>query len=176
MGRKSDDAERAHALRQAAIEHWGAGGGFGGRGRRRRGDVRQAILSLLSEQPSNGYGLMQTIEQRSSGRWRPSPGSVYPTLAQLEDEGLVTVAEREGIKLYTLTDAGRQAAEGASASPWECAEAPGDGPDLYPLLKELALAVKQVGRAGTVPERKHAAEILAEARRNLYRILAEADR
>ena len=68
---------------------WGGGPFGGGRGRRRRGDVRTAMLMLLAEEPRNGYQLMQTIEERSGGRWRPSPGSVYPTLAQLEDEGLI---------------------------------------------------------------------------------------
>src|SRR3982750_3473314 len=87
-------------------------GGFSGpssghRRRMRRGDVRAAILVLLAEQPYNGYGLMQEIESRSEGVWRPSPGSVYPALAQLEDEGLVTADESDGRKQFTLTDAGR---------------------------------------------------------------------
>src|SRR3954452_20692552 len=86
----------------------GPGGpGFGRRRRMGRGDVRAAILVLLSEEPRNGYGLMQEIEQRSQGAWRPSPGSVYPALSQLEDEGLVRVAEEAGRKAYALTDEGR---------------------------------------------------------------------
>src|SRR5256885_1181186 len=77
-------------------------------GRRRRGDVRVAILRLLSEEPRNGYQVMQEIEERSAGRWRPSPGSVYPALSQLEDEGLIRATEREGVKVFELTDAGQE--------------------------------------------------------------------
>src|SRR5579859_2457082 len=90
------------------------GGPFGhgprgrGRGRARRGDVRLALLTLLAEEPRNGYQLMQTIEERSDGRWRPSPGSVYPTLAQLEDEGLVRSTEADGARHFEITDAGRE--------------------------------------------------------------------
>ena len=80
----------------------------GRRGRARRGDVRAAILLLLEDEPRNGYGLMEEIESRSGGAWRPSPGSVYPALAQLEDEGLVTTVEQEGKRLFTLTDEGRR--------------------------------------------------------------------
>src|SRR4051794_26451555 len=82
-------------------------GGRGGK-RARRGDIRSAILLLLAEEPRNGYGLMQEIEERSGGIWRPSPGSVYPALSQLEDEGLVRVVEEEGRKTFTLTDEGKQ--------------------------------------------------------------------
>src|SRR5690242_19528879 len=86
----------------------GFGGGGHGRGRRaRRGDVRAALLVLLHEQPRNGYQLIQEIEQRSEGAWRPSPGSVYPALQQLEDEGLVRTEETEGRRTYALTDEGR---------------------------------------------------------------------
>src|SRR5215208_2879278 len=82
------------------------GGPFGGRGpRARRGDVRQALLTLLAEEPRNGYQLMQEIERRSEGVWRPSPGSVYPALQQLEDEGLVRAEESDGSKRFVLTDA-----------------------------------------------------------------------
>ena len=98
----------------------GPGGGppfgfpFGGpRGFRRgpgvkRGDVRDALLLLLAEEPRNGYQLMQEIESRSDGVWRPSPGSVYPALSQLEDEGLVRAEEGSPGKVFALTDAGRK--------------------------------------------------------------------
>ena len=106
---------------------WGRGpGGFGPRAR--RGDVRSALLLLLEEEPRNGYGLMQEIERRSDGLWRPSPGSVYPALAQLEDEGLVTTVEQEGKRLFTLTDEGRAHVEADRerlGQPWEAA---GGGP------------------------------------------------
>src|SRR5829696_5354997 len=98
---------------------WGFPGHRGPRAR--RGDVRTALLVLLAEEPRNGYQLMQEIEQRSDGVWRPSPGSVYPALQLLEDEGLVRV-EGEGRKAYTLTDAGRAHVEENAAqlgAPWE---------------------------------------------------------
>src|SRR5215470_15428071 len=85
---------------------------FGGRGfwrggpRARRGDVRAAALLLLAERPRNGYQLMQEIELRSDGMWRPSAGSIYPALAQLEDEGLVRGEEQDGRRTFVLTDAG----------------------------------------------------------------------
>src|SRR4051794_23500999 len=88
---------------------WGSSSGFGPphRRRMRRGDTRAAALVLLAEQPYNGYALMQEIENRSQGVWRPSPGSMYPALAQLEDEGLVTAEPVDGSKQFTLTDAGK---------------------------------------------------------------------
>src|SRR5262249_39103013 len=106
---------------------FGRGAFFGGPGfsrwpRARRGDVRAAALLLLAEEPRNGYQLMQEIERRSGGVWRPSPGSVYPALAQLEDEGLVRVDEREGRRTYVLTDAGRAYVEERRddlAAPWD---------------------------------------------------------
>src|SRR5271157_3954308 len=94
-----------------------AGPGFGGfspggprgRGRKaRRGDIRTAALLLLAEEPRNGYQIMQEVEERSGGVWRPSPGSVYPALQQLEDEGLIRSEEVDGRKLFALTDAGRE--------------------------------------------------------------------
>src|SRR5271155_1424128 len=99
------------------------GGGGRGRGRRaRRGDIRTAALLLLAEEPRNGYQIMQEVEERSDGAWRPSPGSVYPALAQLEDEGLIRTEEDDGRKLFVLTDEGRAllAERGADRpAPWE---------------------------------------------------------
>src|SRR4051794_41553959 len=86
---------------------WAGDVGFGRRRRAGRGDVRAALLVLLAEEPRNGYGLMQEIESRSGGVWRPSPGSVYPALQQLEDEGLVRSVESGGRRQYELTDEGR---------------------------------------------------------------------
>src|SRR5712671_3171097 len=103
------------------------GGGFGrgprGRGRKaRRGDIRTAALLLLAEEPRNGYQIMQEVEERSDGVWRPSPGSVYPALAQLEDEGLIRSQETDGRKLFALTDEGRahvEARDPAAPAPWD---------------------------------------------------------
>src|SRR3954467_7357047 len=77
----------------------GRRGGGRGRGRASRGDVRAAVLQLLAQEPMHGYQLMQAISDRSGGRWTPSPGAIYPTINQLEDEGLVTVTAEAGRKL-----------------------------------------------------------------------------
>ncbi len=102
---------------------FGAWGGPRGRGRKaRRGDIRTAALLLLAEEPRNGYQIMQEVEERSGGVWRPSPGSVYPALQQLEDEGLIRTEEHDGSKLFALTDAGRKLVEERGEdrpAPWE---------------------------------------------------------
>src|SRR5215210_1699451 len=153
-------------------------GGFGPRGpRARRGDVRAAMLVLLAEEPRNGYGLMQEIERRSGGAWRPSPGSVYPALQQLEDEDLVRAQESGGRRLFELTDEGRAYVEGNRdelGTPWE--EVGGGGPqaaELRTLIFGVGAAVMQVVQAGTEEQVQAAAKVLEEARRSLYRILAE---
>ncbi len=161
----------------------GGPGGFGrgprgrGRGRARRGDVRLALLRLLAEEPRNGYQLMQTIEARSGGRWSPSPGSVYPTLAQLEDESLIRSTDGEGSRLYTITDAGREHLETRSdePDPWEPTDTEGESAitELGPLVIQIGKAAWQVASVGTEAQRARAVELLAETRRALYRILAE---
>jgi DNA-binding PadR family transcriptional regulator len=161
---------------------FGGGGPFGGRqgrgrGRARRGEVRIALLLLLAEEPRNGYQLMQEIEERSGGRWRPSPGSVYPTLAQLEDEGLVRTSEVEGQRRFELTDAGRAHLEtrAEEPAPWELSDEDGEHPltELGPLVIQVGKAAWQVASAGDERQRARAIELLAETRRGLYRILAE---
>src|SRR5688572_15232683 len=124
----------------------------GGRGRAPRGDVRAAALLMLAEQPMHGYQLMQAIAERSGGRWTPSPGAIYPTISQLEDEGLVTVTADAGRKLVALTDAGREhieAARGTSPDPFAGHPTSGPGTDLRGLLEQLHAAVRQVARTGT---------------------------
>jgi len=155
-------------------------GGFGGpRGRRmRRGNVRAAILLLLAEEPRNGYQVMQEIEQRSEGAWRPSPGSVYPAFQLLADEGLITGETRDGGNVFTLTDAGRAHVEENReqlGSPWELA---GEGMpegvrEVAHLMKQVVMAARQVLHHGTEAQRAEAVKVLSEARRSLYRILAE---
>ena len=154
--------------------------GPGGRGpRARRGDVRAALLVLLAEEPRNGYGLMQEIERRSEGVWRPSPGSVYPALQQLEDEGLVRSDESNGRKLFHLTDAGREAATaaGADGTPWEAASDAVDADvwELFGVARQVGMAVFQIAQAGTPGQVASAREILADARRALYGLLAGDD-
>ena len=180
-----DNLERLAALRQMRWDQFGGGpfgGGRGapfggGRGRKRRGDVRLALLMLLAEEPRNGYQLMQTIEERSGGRWRPSPGSVYPTLAQLEDEGLIRGIERDGTKLFEITDEGRHRLSQSKVdpAPWEEDEDP-DAPDLHRMASaviQIGKAAWQVAQEGDERQIERAYETLAETRRSLYRILAQ---
>jgi DNA-binding PadR family transcriptional regulator len=183
---------------------WGGGPGFGGPGgpggppnwagwlgqmfgrgpRQRRGNVRFAIPTLLNEGPHNGYQIMQAIEQRSHGTWKPSSGSIYPTLQQLEDEGLVGVDDSTGqSRTYTLSSKGRAyVKEHADElqtdwdlddddNPWA------DNPrvELLGMFKQLAQTAMQVAQAGTDKQIDEAKRTLAEARRKLYGILAEID-
>jgi DNA-binding PadR family transcriptional regulator len=156
---------------------WGPG--RRGRGRRGRGDVRAAILALLAERPMHGYEMIQQLEARTGGVWRPSPGSVYPTLQLLEDEGLIAGEEGEGRRRFTLTDAGRAEAErqGQGQAPWEQVTA-GVAPAAWNLrdaIAQIAQAAWSVGAAGNEAQQARALEVLNEARRRLYAILAEAD-
>ncbi len=159
-------------------------GGLGGRmrgmrgGRVPRGNVRAATLLLLAEQPRNGYQIMQEIGERSKGVWRPSPGSVYPALQLLEDEGLVRSQETEGQRLFHLTDAGRAYTDEHKVelgSPWEeVSGAVGDDiHELFSLLRQTAGALMQVVHAGEPTQVARAAQLLRETKRGLYRVLAE---
>jgi DNA-binding PadR family transcriptional regulator len=161
----------------------GPGGGWGpfGRGPKvRRGDVRAAILSLLSEQSRNGYQIIQEIAERSNGHWKPSSGSVYPALQLLEDEGLVEVTTEEGRRSFRLTEAGRTYVEQHKdeiSTPWDTVTAGIDNstPELFPLLGQVAMAAVQVSQAATPAQMKQARQVLADARRGLYQILAEGE-
>jgi DNA-binding PadR family transcriptional regulator len=147
-----------------------------GRGRVSRGDVRSAVLLLLADEPMHGYQLMQTIADRSGGRWTPSPGAIYPTLNQLEDEGLVVMTAESGRKLVTLTEAGRKHVDehaGSWPDPFAGPAVDTPGANLRGLLEELHMAARQVGRTGTDAQREKAAEILSGARRALYLLLAD---
>ena len=146
--------------------------------RARRGDIRHAILALLAEQPLNGYQIMQELEQRSRGVWRPSPGAVYPALQQLEDERLVTAEMSGSGRVFSLTERGRKeaAARGdESDAPWNVVSdaAGSDVPEMFHLLKHVGVAALQVAQAGSPAQSAEARKILAETRRALYRLLAE---
>lgn len=149
-----------------------------GRGKGRRGHVRQAILALLAEEALNGYQIMQTVADRTDGAWKPSPGAVYPALAQLEDEGLIESFDNEGQKAFRLTDAGRDAAATAE-KPWEQVnEAVADmsSPEIRELWSEmpgLVGALKELSRTGTTEQVTRAATLLARTRRAVYALLAE---
>jgi DNA-binding PadR family transcriptional regulator len=145
----------------------------GRRGMVRRGEIRPLILALLARKPMHGYEIIQLLEAQSGGRWRPSAGSVYPTLQQLADEGLVTSEEVDGRRTYTLTEAGRQAAAAAPAPPrW--GDLDGDATsDLRKLGLQLIQAVMQVQQVGSAHAREETNRILADARRQVYRLLAD---
>ncbi|MFE7135515.1 PadR family transcriptional regulator [Streptomyces sp. NPDC057638] len=150
----------------------------GGRGRARRGDVRASILALLTDRPMHGYEMIQEIGERSGGAWKPSPGSVYPTLQLLEDEGLITSASEGGKKLFTLTDAGRAEAEAGPDAPWEEAGRGVDWESVNEIRQAgwgLMEAFGQVWKAGSPEQRGKAVEVINEARKKLYLILADED-
>ncbi|MFV2120553.1 PadR family transcriptional regulator [Streptomyces sp. Act-28] len=162
----------------------GFGGPFGGRGRggghgrARRGDVRASILALLKDRPMHGYEMIREIAERSGGAWKPSPGSVYPTLQLLEDEGLIESRSEGGKKLFALTDSGREEAESAPEAPWEEV---GKGID-WEAVNEirqagfgLLEAFGQVWKTGSAEQRRKALGVIDDARRKLYLILADED-
>jgi DNA-binding PadR family transcriptional regulator len=135
---------------------------------------------LLAEEPRNGYQIMQELQERSDGVWRPSPGSVYPALQQLEDEGLIRSEESDGRKQFVLTDAGRKVVEERGEdkhAPWEqmSGEVSDGAFELGRVMKELAYAFAQVMRTGSETQVGKAGEVLSSARRELYRILADGD-
>jgi DNA-binding PadR family transcriptional regulator len=164
----------------------GPGGPFGPRGfrrgsRARRGDVRAAILDLLAEgEPTNGYQIIQEISERTQGVWRPSAGSVYPALQQLEDEGLIAPEGEGRSRLYNLTDEGRTYAEQHADElrrSWDSAQGMADDVliEVRDLIRQVTLAVMEVARAGTDSQLRQARQTLTETRRSLYRLLADGD-
>jgi DNA-binding PadR family transcriptional regulator len=168
---------RRHRRAHREMHGWGFGPGgprFGGR-KARRGDIRAAILALLAEEPMHGYQIIQELAERTEGVWRPSPGSVYPTLQQLEDEELVEQAASEtGKRVFALTDAGREAAA-ANLTPWQAVA--GEADDGLVALRDLAVqvmaATHQVAAAGNAAQLESAQAILRDARKALYRLLAD---
>ena len=173
--------------------HWGGGGPWGAfwpgppgppgppkATKASRGDVRAAILALLREGPLNGYQIMSEIEERSGGAWRPSPGAVYPALSQLADEGLIAGEESGGRRTFALTDAGREYIEQnpeMARGAWESAEQQEawQVPGLFAEAARLGGGIVQIAHAGTPDQVKAAERLLARARRDLYKILADDD-
>ncbi len=149
--------------------------------RARRGDVRAAALALLAEGPRNGYQIIQEIGERSDGLWRPSPGSVYPALQQLEDEGLIRAETPEGgRRQYALTDEGAEYVRthpDEVQAPWDVVTrgVGRDAIELRGLIAQVAMAAVQVVRVGTDAQAEQAQQILTDARRSLYRVLAADD-
>ncbi|UMG94292.1 PadR family transcriptional regulator [Nocardioides sp. TF02-7] len=154
----------------------------------RRGDVRSAILDVLRaagerEESPNGYQVIQQITERSGGAWRPSPGSVYPTIQQLEDEGLVETDDERGRRALRLTEAGAAYCADSAEEladvwrPFERAtagsEGPGEHADIKAEIPQVTSAVWQIVTSGDDTQRRAAVEVLVEARRQLYGILAD---
>ncbi|TMR13584.1 helix-turn-helix transcriptional regulator, partial [Nonomuraea turkmeniaca] len=142
----------------------------------RRGDVRAALLALLLEGPQNGYQMIQDIQERSRGVWRPSPGSVYPALQQLEDEGLVTASESGGSRAYQLTERGReQAARHAEEAPWDevARSVPADRHELSVLWAQLNEAFAHLVRTASDRQVEEAKQLIKKTRRSVFHILAE---
>lgn len=163
----SGDVRRRHRGRRHGRHPFGRRAG--------RGDIRAAILALLAEEPMHGYQIIQELAERTGGVWRPSPGSVYPTLQQLQDEELVhETASESGKRVFALTDAGREQA-GRAPAPWDAVS--GEDVDALVELRDLAhqvlAATRQVANAGTTAQLETAQRILRDARRSLYRLLAE---
>ncbi len=147
-------------------------------GRMRRGDIRTAVLVVLSEEAGHGYDVIQRLEERTGGAWRPSPGSIYPTLQLLEDEGLLRSTERDAKRVFEVTDQGREEAarrvEEAGGTPWELAGADDARVgDLRGAMRQLFLAAKQVGMSNDRDRVERATEILKRARKEIYMLLAE---
>ncbi|WP_427116954.1 PadR family transcriptional regulator [Pseudarthrobacter scleromae] len=140
-----------------------------------KGEVRSAVLALLAERPMHGYQIIREIEERSGGSWKPSAGSVYPTLQLLADEGTISAEESNGRKIYSLTEAGREeVAQDHGETPWDSPGSHSGGFGSLPKAGvELAQAAAQVGRTGSPDQVQQAVAVLDDARRRLYAILAQ---
>jgi DNA-binding PadR family transcriptional regulator len=147
--------------------HWAGG-------RVPKGNVRGLLLAALLDGPAHGYELMRRLEGRASGRWRPSPGSVYPLLQLLEDEGLVHGRDSEGRKVYELTEQGRTQADAGQLRDLAAGTAAGSAHlDLRAETRRLHAAARQVGAAGDPAQVQQAVEIIRGARQALYGLLAQ---
>jgi DNA-binding PadR family transcriptional regulator len=186
IGRQLRDELRRNLRQRVGRQDFDFADLFGGSRRGpfvRRGEVRSLILGALKDRPMHGYELIQELEAQSGGRWRPSAGSVYPTLQQLSDEGLVTGEDVDGRRVFTLTDEGRKAAAESGAAPWADAETGGAagagdagearGQDLMRQVMELAAAIVQVHKVGSPRARSEAIRIVTDARKQMYRLLSE---
>jgi DNA-binding PadR family transcriptional regulator len=169
--RTYESRRRAYSRSHRSFGRHGRGGP-----RARRGDVRAAVLALLAERPMHGYEMITELDERTEGAWRPSAGSIYPTLQLLEDEGLIAGEESEGKRRFVLTDAGKAEAEAREGdAPWDEVKA-GAAPETLRLVRaaqQLREAVAQVFHAGDETQRRRVRELLDDTRRKIYGILAE---
>ena len=145
--------------------------------RMKRGDVRSSIIRLLHESPMHGYQIIHEIESRSGGVWKPSPGSVYPTLQLLADEGLIESHESDGRRTYSLTASGIEVAEAEAKSPapWLTGSERPTGPrgTLAKSGVKIAKAAAEVARTGTKEQMASAAVILDDATSALSKLLSQ---
>ncbi len=154
------------------------GHGRGRRHRARRGQIRLAVLTLLDDRPMHGYELITELEDRSQGRWRPSPGAMYPALGRLEESGIVSAIEVDGKKQYSLTDRGRevlaelQAEREGDSAPWDDPGTGGRG-DLRRQVSELVSQTRQIGRFGSADQIEQARSVLSDTISRLYVVLAD---
>jgi DNA-binding PadR family transcriptional regulator len=144
----------------------------------RRGDIRTALLSALTDGPAHGYELIGRLEEKSGGTWRPSPGSVYPTLQLFEDEGLVRSEQRDGKRVYELTDAGRSEAaervERFGNTPWDSdTDFATEFQGLMRSAVQLLSAAKQIARNGDRSQMERASTAIRATGKELYAILSE---
>jgi DNA-binding PadR family transcriptional regulator len=149
-------------------EMWGNWGG-----RARRGDIKYLILDVLADGPRHGYDIITALEEKSNGRYRPSPGSVYPTLTLLEEGGFITGETADGKRVFTITAAGRELLTKKPADAG--GESEDDGVDLRGSAMKLGVAVMQAVRASDGSAQEKVRDILDAARREIYKILAESD-
>jgi DNA-binding PadR family transcriptional regulator len=139
----------------------------------RRGDIRRAILAALQEHPAHGYEVMRRLEEMSGGLWRPSPGSVYPHLQMLEDEGMVHSSQSDGTRTFDLTDEGKAEAAKDPSLPWDSEDAGDDVRSLRVAVSQLMSAAKQLSGAGEGDQVNRGIAVIQKARKELYQILAE---
>ena len=181
---ESEDQDERGRGHRGPHPHGGGGRGRGGRSRGRgysdrryranRGDIRAAVIALLAEDPMHGYQIMQELAERSKGAWEPSPGSIYPTLQQLADEGLVTSSDDGGRNIFTLTEAGTAVNDDASTPPpWEDLAGTDNFVGMRRAASSVMGATKQVAQVGSPEQVTAATEILTETRQRLYQLLAE---
>ncbi len=168
------DRQFAGRSRRGPRGRWGGGrGGWAGGRRMPRGAIRTAILVALRDEPGHGYEVMRRLEEMSGGLWRPSPGSVYPHLQMLEDEGMVQSSDVEGSRTFTLTETGRAEANKATL-PWqEGGESDDDVRTLRLGVGQLMSAAKQLAGAGEKAQIERGIGVIQKARKELYQILAE---
>lgn len=170
--------DETHSRRKRMRRGMRGGGPFEPGGRMRRGQIRTALLGELAEAPGHGYELMQRLEEKSGRAWRPSPGSVYPTLQMLEDEGLVRSVERDDKRVYEITEAGRaeyeRRAEESGGSPWDEGErSRSPRGQLKENIAQVAKGAALIVHSGSEEQVTAAVEVLRDARKALYGILAE---